>query len=160
MKKGTCELCSKSARLHCESDQATLCWECDEKVHGANFLVAKHCRSLLCHVCQTTTPWKACGPKLFPTMSVCESCSNNRNSRIEQKEINQPQMRNNLDNEEIKNGVSDETESDNNDGNQEYSSDDDDDYEEYDDVEYEDAEDDDDDDDDGENQVVPWVETS
>ncbi|KAH7546531.1 hypothetical protein FEM48_Zijuj01G0210800 [Ziziphus jujuba var. spinosa] len=69
-----CELCGLRARIYCESDQASLCWDCEEKVHGANFLVAKHTRSLLCHVCQSPTPWKASGPKLTPTVSVCESC--------------------------------------------------------------------------------------
>ncbi|KDP38968.1 hypothetical protein JCGZ_00725 [Jatropha curcas] len=69
-----CELCGGAARMYCESDQACLCWDCDEKVHRANFLVAKHYRSLLCQVCQSPTPWKASGPKLGPTVSICESC--------------------------------------------------------------------------------------
>ncbi|KAH7544236.1 hypothetical protein JRO89_XS15G0134000 [Xanthoceras sorbifolium] len=60
--------------MYCESDQASLCWDCDEKVHRANFLVAKHSRSLLCHVCQSLTPWKASGAKLGPTVSVCDAC--------------------------------------------------------------------------------------
>lgn len=60
--------------MYCESDQASLCWDCDEKVHSANFLVAKHSRCLLCRVCQSLTPWKASGPKLAPTVSVCEAC--------------------------------------------------------------------------------------
>ncbi|KAI6687373.1 hypothetical protein NL676_024201 [Syzygium grande] len=55
-------------------EAASLCWGCDEKVHGANFLVAKHARALLCHVCQSPTPWKASGPRLGPTVSVCERC--------------------------------------------------------------------------------------
>ncbi|KAB1210083.1 hypothetical protein CJ030_MR6G011341 [Morella rubra] len=57
MKK--CELCKVPARTYCESDQASLCWDCDAKVHGANFLVARHYRTLLCHACQSQTPWKA-----------------------------------------------------------------------------------------------------
>lgn len=69
-----CELCSFPARMFCESDQARLCWDCDEKVHGANFLVARHSRSLLCHACQAPTPWKASGTRLAPTVSVCEAC--------------------------------------------------------------------------------------
>ncbi|KAK9119348.1 hypothetical protein Scep_017441 [Stephania cephalantha] len=52
-----------------ESDQASLCWDCDSKVHCANFLVARHSTSLLCHSCQST------GVKLGPTaVSVCERC--------------------------------------------------------------------------------------
>ncbi|KAL4310400.1 hypothetical protein GQ457_01G005150 [Hibiscus cannabinus] len=69
-----CELCRGLARLHCESDQASLCWDCDRKVHGANFLVAKHTRTLLCHVCQNPTPWLASGHHLSPALSVCDSC--------------------------------------------------------------------------------------
>ncbi|XP_039054446.1 B-box zinc finger protein 23-like isoform X2 [Hibiscus syriacus] len=69
-----CELCGELARMHCESDQANLCWDCDVKVHGANFLVAKHTRTLLCHVCQNPTPWLASGQHLGPAVSVCESC--------------------------------------------------------------------------------------
>ncbi|KAJ7981369.1 Zinc finger, B-box [Quillaja saponaria] len=70
-----CELCKVPARTFCESDQASLCWECDAKVHGANFLVSRHSRTLLCHSCQSATPWKASGPKLGNTSSVCESCA-------------------------------------------------------------------------------------
>ncbi|KAL8507545.1 hypothetical protein ACS0TY_018186 [Phlomoides rotata] len=74
MKKG-CELCSNPARILCDSDQASLCWDCDDKVHAANFLVAKHSRTLLCHVCQSPTPWSAAGPNLGRTLSVCHACS-------------------------------------------------------------------------------------
>ncbi|KAL4347120.1 hypothetical protein GQ457_17G024250 [Hibiscus cannabinus] len=35
----SCELCMSAATTYCESDQASLCWHCDAKVHGANFLV-------------------------------------------------------------------------------------------------------------------------
>ncbi|KAM6553639.1 hypothetical protein CsatB_014401 [Cannabis sativa] len=79
-----CELCGLRARMYCESDQASLCWDCDEKVHGANFLVAKHSRSLLCHVCNFPTPWMASGAKLTPTVSVCESCVDFHNRKFEQ----------------------------------------------------------------------------
>ncbi|KAG2299330.1 hypothetical protein Bca52824_035802 [Brassica carinata] len=47
MGKKKCELCDGVARMFCESDQASLCWDCDGKVHGANFLVAKHALSSL-----------------------------------------------------------------------------------------------------------------
>ncbi|XP_048137873.1 zinc finger protein HD1-like isoform X2 [Rhodamnia argentea] len=70
----TCALCKVPARTFCESDQATLCWDCDAKVHGANFLVARHSRTLLCHACQAPTPWKASGARLGHTVSVCDSC--------------------------------------------------------------------------------------
>ncbi|XP_041989511.1 B-box domain protein 30-like [Salvia splendens] len=74
MKK--CELCNKVARMYCESDEASLCWDCDLRVHTANFLVAKHSRTLLCHACQSPTPWSGSGTKLGPTFSVCEACIN------------------------------------------------------------------------------------
>ncbi|KAL2523967.1 B-box type zinc finger family protein [Abeliophyllum distichum] len=67
--------------MYCDSDQAILCWDCDARVHTANFLVAKHTRTLLCHVCQSLTPWTDAGPKLAPTVSVCESCSVTVNTR-------------------------------------------------------------------------------
>ncbi|KAE8732145.1 Adenine nucleotide alpha hydrolases-like superfamily protein isoform 1 [Hibiscus syriacus] len=81
MKK--CELCGKLARIDCESDQANLCWDCDLKVHGANFLVAKHSRTLLCHVCQNPTPWLASGRNLGSAVTVCDSCVENRNDEPE-----------------------------------------------------------------------------
>ncbi|KAG6416533.1 hypothetical protein SASPL_123965 [Salvia splendens] len=79
MKK--CELCNKVARMYCESDEASLCWGCDFRVHTANFLVAKHTRTLLCHACQSPTPWSGTGPKLGPTVSVCEACINGGRDR-------------------------------------------------------------------------------
>ncbi|KAI3456365.1 hypothetical protein Pfo_013028 [Paulownia fortunei] len=81
MKK--CELCNKVARMYCDSDQASLCWDCDSRVHTANFLVAKHTRTLLCHACQSPTPWTGSGPKLGPTVSVCEACVNGRHRNID-----------------------------------------------------------------------------
>ncbi|RDX74517.1 putative methylesterase 14, chloroplastic, partial [Mucuna pruriens] len=70
----SCALCEKRATMLCDSDQAKLCWDCDEKVHSANFLVAKHSRDLLCRLCQSPTPWKASGAKLTPTFSFCHRC--------------------------------------------------------------------------------------
>ncbi|GMJ05186.1 hypothetical protein HRI_004187800 [Hibiscus trionum] len=78
-----CELCGGLARMRCESDQANLCWDCDVKVHGANFLVAKHTRTLLCHVCQNPTPWFASGQHLSSAVSVCESCVANNDNTCE-----------------------------------------------------------------------------
>ncbi|KAF7146475.1 hypothetical protein RHSIM_Rhsim04G0058600 [Rhododendron simsii] len=69
-----CELCKSAATILCDSDQAGLCWDCDAKVHSANFLVAKHSRTLLCHVCQSPTPWNASGYELCKTVSVCRAC--------------------------------------------------------------------------------------
>ncbi|KAK7302673.1 hypothetical protein RJT34_13566 [Clitoria ternatea] len=69
-----CELCNSPAKLFCESDEASLCWECDARVHSANFLVTKHPRILLCHVCQSLTAWHGTGPRFVPTISVCNTC--------------------------------------------------------------------------------------
>ncbi|PPD68770.1 hypothetical protein GOBAR_DD34352 [Gossypium barbadense] len=55
----SCELCKLAATTSCESDQASLCWDCDAVVHGANFLVARHVRCLLCHACQSLTPMES-----------------------------------------------------------------------------------------------------
>ncbi|KAJ8549660.1 hypothetical protein K7X08_033367 [Anisodus acutangulus] len=78
MKK--CELCSSIARVFCESDQASLCWDCDARVHTANFLVAKHSRILLCNSCQSLTPWTGSGSKLDPIVSVCQTCFQGNNN--------------------------------------------------------------------------------
>ncbi|KAF4386940.1 hypothetical protein F8388_006895 [Cannabis sativa] len=67
--KKKCELCDSPAKMYCDSDRASLCWDCDARVHSANFLVAKHMRTLLCRVCQSLTPWSGSGPKLSPTVS-------------------------------------------------------------------------------------------
>ncbi|KAK6919454.1 B-box-type zinc finger [Dillenia turbinata] len=126
-----CELCKYMAKMYCESDQASLCWDCDSKVHSANFLVARHTRCLLCHVCQSPTPWKASGEKLFPTVSVCEKCVKAKRQGV-----------NDITDEEVE----DETE-----GNDEFDMDDVDD-ENYDEDENENQEEEEDED----NQVVPW----
>ncbi|OMO76622.1 Zinc finger, B-box [Corchorus capsularis] len=127
MKK--CELCNSLAKMYCESDQAILCWDCDSRVHGANFLVAKHLRTLLCHLCQSPTPWNGSGPKLGPTVSVCDNCVNRNASR-----------------EEERNNEEEEEEGDD--------EDDDDDLDDS-----EDEDDDDNSGGDEENQVVPWSST-
>ncbi|XP_040382776.1 zinc finger Ran-binding domain-containing protein 2-like [Oryza brachyantha] len=72
--KGACELCGAAARVYCGADEATLCWGCDAQVHGANFLVARHARALLCRGCARPTPWRAAGPRLGPTASLCDRC--------------------------------------------------------------------------------------
>lgn len=70
-----CVLCKSTAKVYCESDMASLCWSCDAKVHSANFLVARHSRSLLCQLCQSPTIWTASGDKLCPsTASICAKC--------------------------------------------------------------------------------------
>ncbi|PHU12241.1 putative zinc finger protein [Capsicum chinense] len=82
----SCELCKGLARMYCESDNASLCWDCDAKVHSANFLAARHSRSLLCQVCQLPTAWSAAGPKLGQTVSVCDRCVDGYYHRDEMEE--------------------------------------------------------------------------
>lgn len=141
MKK--CELCKGLARTYCESDQASLCWTCDVKVHGANFLVARHSRSVLCHACQAPTPWKASGAELGVTVSVCERCVVGVRNRDEE--------------EESQGGNDDEIETEDDDRIE------DDDYDDGDDDEEEEDEDEGEaggDDEETDNQVVPLSSTS
>ena len=142
MKK--CELCGQQARMFCESDQANLCWDCDEKVHCANFLVAKHSRSLLCHVCQSPTPWAASGRKLTPTVSVCEGCVDVHGGKCEQGGFQERRR----DNEEEVDGGDDFDDGEGFDSYEGGDSEEDDDGDEDENEEEEDE--------DGENQVVPW----
>ncbi|ONK74667.1 uncharacterized protein A4U43_C03F8890 [Asparagus officinalis] len=81
-----CELCAGAARMYCESDEASLCFDCDAKVHGANFLVARHSRVLLCRNCQDPTPWKAAGAKLIQAVSVCDRCVEGRSKKVDDDE--------------------------------------------------------------------------
>ncbi|XP_039014540.1 zinc finger protein CONSTANS-LIKE 1-like [Hibiscus syriacus] len=83
----SCELCDLAASTYCESDLASLCWGCDAKVHGANFLVARHVRCLICHACHSLTPWRAAGSKLGHTVSVCERCVNGGDREGSEPEI-------------------------------------------------------------------------
>ncbi|KAI4320477.1 hypothetical protein MLD38_033954 [Melastoma candidum] len=69
-----CELCRGPAIVYCESDEAHLCWSCDERVHSASSLVTKHTRNLLCHSCQDPTLWFASGRRLSSTISTCDAC--------------------------------------------------------------------------------------
>ncbi|XP_024399245.1 uncharacterized protein [Physcomitrium patens] len=70
-----CELCDGVAALYCEADEAHICWICDAKVHSANFLVARHTRSVLCGTCGTQTSWRASGANPTPLPGVCAECS-------------------------------------------------------------------------------------
>ncbi|XP_057544129.1 zinc finger protein CONSTANS-LIKE 3-like [Amaranthus tricolor] len=145
--KRKCELCSNLATIFCESDQAILCYECDSKVHGANFLVAKHLRTLLCHVCQSPTLWSGSGPKFGPTFSVCPTCLGSKEGVTRQlhRDVNDGGSC-------VEDG--DLGDDDDDDGDDAIEED-----EDHDDGDYNDDDDDDDDDDDGddgENQVVPW----
>lgn len=147
-----CELCSSPARMYCESDQANLCWACDEKVHCANFLVARHSRRLLCHICQSPTPWTASGFKLGDTVSVCDACTkSSEGKRV--TSLRREEDSHALSGEDDEDLPDDDAVGDDYDDGGGGDDDDDDDEEE----EEEEEEDDEDDDEEvEENQVVPW----
>lgn len=131
--KKNCELCKAPATTFCESDQASLCWTCDSKIHSANFLVARHVRTLLCHRCQSPTPWKASGARLSNALSLCETCgcgggSGGRKLEDEQEEESEGD---NEDDDELDTDFDDEEEEEEVDGDEE-----------------------------GDNQVVPWSSTA
>ncbi|KAJ4718781.1 Zinc finger, B-box [Melia azedarach] len=72
-----CELCGQEAFLHCAADSAFLCFDCDARVHQANFLVARHLRQTLCCQCKCLTGKFVSGER-SPLLSqpICPSCSN------------------------------------------------------------------------------------
>ena len=130
----SCELCKIPARTFCESDQASLCWDCDANVHGANFLVARHTRTLLCHACQSPTPWKASGDRLGNTVSLCERCAGGTKVGAEGAEESEGGNDDDIDTEEEDLDEEDEDEEDEVVGDEE--------------------------EEDGDNQVVPWSSTA
>ncbi|GMY37172.1 zinc finger protein CONSTANS-LIKE 4-like [Fagus crenata] len=134
MKK--CELCDSPAKMYCESDQASLCWDCDAQVHSANFLVSKHSRRLLCHVCQSLTPWNGSGPKLLPTVSVCDSCVNSCNQNEDDDDLDREDNTEDGDDDDGDDDDDDDGDGDEDQGDNNI-----------------------DEDDDEENQVVPWSST-
>ncbi|XP_010273594.1 PREDICTED: B-box zinc finger protein 32-like [Nelumbo nucifera] len=75
MKESVCELCSGEASLYCSSDSAFLCWNCDARVHEANFLVARHVRRTVCIKCKGFDGKRVSGVGFRPVQSVCRSCS-------------------------------------------------------------------------------------
>ncbi|KAL3528499.1 hypothetical protein ACH5RR_007821 [Cinchona calisaya] len=75
----SCELCSEEAAVYCASDIASLCRNCDVKVHDANFLVARHLRNVICSVCKGFTGILLSGkapppPPPLVALPVCDSC--------------------------------------------------------------------------------------
>jgi hypothetical protein len=85
--KKICDLCGEAvARVLCESDEAALCWGCDAAVHGANFLVARHVRALLCRACLGPTSWLASGARVDAAASVCRGCSEREEHGVEKGE--------------------------------------------------------------------------
>ncbi|KAL9264491.1 B-box domain protein 30-like protein [Drosera capensis] len=142
--RSCCELCEEEARMYCESDKARLCFDCDRKVHAANFLVAKHCRTLLCHLCRSLTPWKAAGPNLGSVVSLCHDCvsiKSNCAPRVPIKAVDEAEKKTEPVREE-----EDDVE-------------DDDDLDEGDEDEDEESCGEIDEEEDDENQVVPWTRT-
>lgn len=74
--KRNCELCNAEATVYCASDSAYLCSSCDVKVHNANFLVARHIRSLICSKCRNLADFRFSGAGTSPpARNLCKSCS-------------------------------------------------------------------------------------
>ncbi|XP_057535795.1 B-box zinc finger protein 32-like [Amaranthus tricolor] len=70
-----CELCNLQASLYCHSDNAFLCYSCDSKVHCANFLVARHLRSIICPTCHKIDVNHVSGAVISPSTSFfCRNC--------------------------------------------------------------------------------------
>ncbi|KAJ1383762.1 B-box-type zinc finger [Sesbania bispinosa] len=76
-----CNVCEAAeAKVLCCADEATLCWECDEKVHAANKLASKHQRVPLssssshipkCDICQEALGYFFC---LEDRALLCRKC--------------------------------------------------------------------------------------
>ncbi|XP_015895718.1 B-box zinc finger protein 32 [Ziziphus jujuba] len=77
MKARVCELCSREAFLYCASDSAFLCFDCDVRVHGANFLVARHIRQSICSKCKDLSENLVTGGDVVfrHLLPVCRACS-------------------------------------------------------------------------------------
>lgn len=67
-------MCKGGASLYCESDSAFLCWNCDARVHEANFLVARHVRRTVCFKCKGFDGNRISGVGFEPFRSICGSC--------------------------------------------------------------------------------------
>ncbi|KAL9462776.1 hypothetical protein AB3S75_000725 [Citrus x aurantiifolia] len=79
--KRACELCSQEAALHCASDEAFLCFDCDDRVHKANFLVARHVRQTLCSQCKSLTGKFISGERSSSSLEpICPSCCSSTTS--------------------------------------------------------------------------------
>jgi B-box zinc finger len=72
MKRKSCELCNAIASVYCAADSAFLCSSCDEAVHGANFLVARHVRWTHCLTCGCLL--LISGPGSDPPTRLCRAC--------------------------------------------------------------------------------------
>ncbi|CAI0410108.1 unnamed protein product [Linum tenue] len=70
-----CELCAGAPDVYCNSDDAFLCFNCDARVHQANFLVSRHLRLLLCRTCRCLTQNSVFGPRSLPHSAACAACS-------------------------------------------------------------------------------------
>ncbi|XP_043712120.1 B-box zinc finger protein 32-like [Telopea speciosissima] len=75
MKPRVCELCNGEVSLYCSSDSAFLCWDCDARVHEANFLVARHVRRTVCSKCKDFDGNHISGVGFRPVSSICQLCT-------------------------------------------------------------------------------------
>ncbi|KAF9612959.1 hypothetical protein IFM89_004662 [Coptis chinensis] len=80
--KVTCELCNVEASLYCMSDSAFLCYNCDARVHEANFLVARHVRRTICSICKRFDGNHVSGVDFRHIQITCRSCVSDSDSDI------------------------------------------------------------------------------
>ncbi|CAN6694470.1 unnamed protein product [Malus baccata var. baccata] len=92
-----CELCGVWARVHCEPDQARLCWDYDRKVHETSFLMVKHQRSLICRGCQSLTQWTGSVVSWLVDPPPAASCSSSEEEEKEEEFSVSKRMRENAD---------------------------------------------------------------
>ncbi|KAH7424725.1 hypothetical protein KP509_11G021600 [Ceratopteris richardii] len=79
--RAVCDVCETApAVLFCAADEAALCIECDEKVHGCNKLASRHIRLTLadepnasrkCDICENATAFFFCA---IDGTSLCLQC--------------------------------------------------------------------------------------
>ncbi|KAL9235546.1 hypothetical protein vseg_010296 [Gypsophila vaccaria] len=69
----SCELCEEAATVYCPCDTAFLCDNCDDKVHRANFLVARHVRVEICRTCRSFAGKRISG--VGKPSPACDSCT-------------------------------------------------------------------------------------
>ncbi|XP_074288058.1 B-box zinc finger protein 32 [Silene latifolia] len=81
-----CELCGEEASVYCPSDAAFLCQVCDEKVHCANFLVARHVRVCVCPQCQALPEREFSGRDVSFAGNVRRVCQQSRSLHVEEDE--------------------------------------------------------------------------
>jgi len=73
MREPDCEFCSqRCAVYYCQSERIKLCAECDDKVHNANPVAAKHPRNFLCQSCHAEPATVTCDVEQSMVCRMCD----------------------------------------------------------------------------------------